>query len=221
MCIICLLQNAFRIHSYKGIPPRCLPLQTSFHHYNPCHFPTPMIRYVVFRLCTSSFPFVQYIFCRPPIQKVHLHYWSIRISCTTAPVAFEAHPVGSCPSSSPPTLPFPIIWCRWNGYEYHSSTLSCPVRPPPLTPRFPYLFYTSLSTWLSVFLSISFLILVHLPLLLVRALRPFSQHVRATLVFSSQFCCILISCTRTNRDRLFFMRKVFFPDGKISIQLQK
>ena len=35
-------------------------------------------------------------------------------------------------SSSPPA--FPIIWDRRNGYEYHSSTLSCPIRPPPLTP---------------------------------------------------------------------------------------
>ena len=28
---------------------------------------------------------------------------------------------------------FPIIWCPRNGYEYQSSTLSCLVRPPPLT----------------------------------------------------------------------------------------
>ena len=37
-----------------------------------------------------------------------------------------------------------IIWGRRNGYDYHSSTLSCPVHPPPLTPHFPYLFYMSL-----------------------------------------------------------------------------
>ena len=50
---------------------------------------------------------------------------------------------------------------RRNGYEYQSSTLSCPVRPPPLTPHFPYLYwyYTSLSTWFSVFLTVSFLVL--------------------------------------------------------------
>ena len=41
---------------------------------------------------------------------------------------------------------FPIIWGRRNGYAYHSSTLSCPVRCPPLTLHFPYLFYTSVST---------------------------------------------------------------------------
>ena len=41
-------------------------------------------------------------------------------------------------SSSPQA--FPIIWCRRNGIDYHSSTLSCPVRPPPLTPHFPSLF---------------------------------------------------------------------------------
>ena len=63
------------------------------------------------------------------------------------------------PSSSP--LAFPIIWRRRNGYEYHSSTLSCPVRPPPLTPHFPYLFYTTLSTLFSVF-AVSFLVSVHL-----------------------------------------------------------
>ena len=37
---------------------------------------------------------------------------------------------------------FPIIWRRRNGYEYHSSTSSCPIRPPHLTPNFPYLFFT-------------------------------------------------------------------------------
>ena len=42
-------------------------------------------------------------------------------------------------SSSPQA--FPIIWGRRNGIEYHSSTLSCPVRHSPLTPRFPYRFY--------------------------------------------------------------------------------
>ena len=38
-------------------------------------------------------------------------------------------------SDSSPRV-FPIIWSRRNGYEYHSSTLSCPVRPPPLTHTF-------------------------------------------------------------------------------------
>ena len=34
-----------------------------------------------------------------------------------------------------------------------SSTLLCPICPPPLAPHFPYLFYRSLSTcWFSVFL---------------------------------------------------------------------
>ena len=37
-----------------------------------------------------------------------------------------------------------IIWGRRNGIEYHYFTESCPVRPPPLTPHFPYLFYMSL-----------------------------------------------------------------------------
>ena len=46
---------------------------------------------------------------------------------------------------SPPRA-FPMIWVRRNGIEYDSSTLFCPGRPP-LTPHFPYLFYTSLSTW--------------------------------------------------------------------------
>ena len=75
-------------------------------------------------------------------------------------------------SSSPPPA-FPIIWGRRKGVEYHSSTLSCPVRPPPLMPHFPYLFYTSLSTWFFVFLSVSFLVLVHLTFFLACALLPF------------------------------------------------
>ena len=54
----------------------------------------------------------------------------------------------------------PLLWGRRN--DYVSSTLSCPVHPPPLTSHFPYLVYTSLSTWIAVFLSVSFLILAHL-----------------------------------------------------------
>ena len=34
---------------------------------------------------------------------------------------------------------FPIIWCNRNGFGFLSSTLSCPIRPPPLILRFPYL----------------------------------------------------------------------------------
>ena len=37
-----------------------------------------------------------------------------------------------------------IIWGRRNGVGYHYFTESCPVRPPPLTPHVPYLFYMSL-----------------------------------------------------------------------------
>ena len=59
---------------------------------------------------------------------------------------------------SPSSRGFPIIWGRRIGIEYYSSTLSCPVHPPPLTPHFPCLFHTSLSTWFSVFLSVSFLV---------------------------------------------------------------
>ena len=42
-------------------------------------------------------------------------------------------------------------------FEYISYTLSCPVCPPFLTPHFPYIFYTSLSTWCSVSVSVSLL----------------------------------------------------------------
>ena len=34
---------------------------------------------------------------------------------------------------------FPIMLGHRNGFEYHSSTLSCPMRPPHLAPQFPYL----------------------------------------------------------------------------------
>ena len=39
------------------------------------------------------------------------------------------------------SLAFPIIWCLWNGLEYISSTLSCPIDPTRLTPHFPYLLH--------------------------------------------------------------------------------
>ena len=88
-------------------------------------------------------------------------------------------------SSSPSPQAFPIIWGRRNGYEYTFSTFPCqnqnrfirsyyrprrpllrpiwslsqrpPVRSPPLTLHFPYLFYKSLSIWFSVLLSVTFL----------------------------------------------------------------
>ena len=54
--------------------------------------------------------------------------------------------------------------------------------------HFTYLFNNSrglrLSTWFPVFLSVSFLVLVHLPFFLARSLLPFSWHVRTTLAFS-------------------------------------
>ena len=75
-----------------------------------------------------------------------------------------------CSSSSPQG--FPIAWNCRNGFEYHY--LCCSV-PPPLTHTFHYyFFYTCLSTWFSVFLSVSFLVLVHLTFFVARALRPFS-----------------------------------------------
>ena len=52
-------------------------------------------------------------------------------------------------------------------------------------PLFPYLFYTSRSAWFSTFVSVSFLGLVHPTFFLVRALLPFSLHVRATLLILS------------------------------------
>ena len=63
------------------------------------------------------------------------------------------------PCSSPQA--FPIICGRRNRIEYYSSTLSCPVRPHSLTSDILYLFYT-LSTWFSVFLSVSFLVLMYI-----------------------------------------------------------
>ena len=54
---------------------------------------------------------------------------------------------------------------RLNSIECHSSALPRSVRHPPLIPHFPYLFYTSLSTRFSVFLSFSFLVPVHLDIL--------------------------------------------------------
>ena len=49
------------------------------------------------------------------------------------------------PSSFPSPLTYLIIWGRRNRIECHSTTLSCPVCPPPLIPHFSYRFHTSLS----------------------------------------------------------------------------
>ena len=73
------------------------------------------------------------------------------------------HPLSA---SSPWSLP--IIWGRRYGIQYHSSTSSCPMRQ-----RLSYIFYTSLSTWFSIFRSVSFLVMVHLIFFLARAFRPF------------------------------------------------
>ena len=45
---------------------------------------------------------------------------------------------------------------RRNGFfQFYSSSFPCLVCPPSLTTHFPYIFYTSLSTWFSVFLFVS------------------------------------------------------------------
>ena len=54
-----------------------------------------------------------------------------------------------------------------------------------------YLFYTSLSTWYSVFLFVSFLVLVHLTFFLAHALPP-SLHVRTTYPFLCDVLLLLI-----------------------------
>ena len=71
-----------------------------------------------------------------------------------------------------------------------------------LTPPFPYLFYTSLYTWFSVFLSVSFLVLVHI-IFLVSALHPFSYHFS---LFSVIFI-VTVSCHHTGLWLLFLILK--------------
>ena len=53
---------------------------------------------------------------------------------------------------------FSIIWGRRNGFEFRSSALPMPNTSSILTTHFPRLFYKSHSTWISVFISISFLV---------------------------------------------------------------
>ena len=81
------------------------------------------------------------------------------------------------PYSSSPRA-FHIIWVAGVGLpEYHSSTVSCPVRPHPLTQHFVtfhrYLFYRSLSTLFSVLLSVSLLVLVYLTFFFVPSPCPY------------------------------------------------
>ena len=49
-------------------------------------------------------------------------------------------------------------------------------KSPSFNPHFPYLFYTTLATWFSVFFSVAFVVMVHLTFFLVCALRPFRQY---------------------------------------------
>ena len=83
----------------------------------------------------------------------------------------------SSSSSSYPRA-FPIILVA--GMVLNIILPLCPVLyvgpTLPLTPYFPNLFYTSLTTYFSIFLSVSFLVglLVHLTFFLESALRPFS-----------------------------------------------
>ena len=85
-----------------------------------------------------------------------------------------SHHLGSTeylfPSSGVDRISFPIIWGRPNSFMFLSPSLCCPLLLPPSVPHFSYLYYPSLSTCFSVFLSISFLEPVHLPFFLAHAL---------------------------------------------------
>ena len=97
------------------------------------------------------------------------------LSSITTCLAFTSQHIHFClclSSSSSPQA-FPIICGRRNGYEYHSSTLSCPVRPPPLTPT---LSISLSQSFYGGFLSssVSSLVLVDIIFFLACAIRPFS-----------------------------------------------
>ena len=134
---------------------------------------TPILHLVLSNMSSVFNPYtppcpVQYVLRLQPLYST--------LSCPICPPPSTPilHLVLSNMSSvfNPYTPPCPVqyVLCLQPLY----SNLSCPICPPPLTLHFPYIFYSSLSTWLSVFLSVSFLVLVHLPFFLARTLRPFS-----------------------------------------------
>ena len=96
-------------------------------------------------------------------------------------------PRNTCLSSS---QAFPIIWVCRNSFRCLSYTLTCPIHLPTLTR---YLYYTSLSTWFSVFFSISFI--VSMPLTSFPALSLLSylsSYASTTLAFSLWLYLILV-----------------------------
>ena len=107
---------------------------------------------------------------------VHPHSFLLIPHLTDTESDHQAGQVGhGTPFSSPQAFPSSGV----AGMVSNFCLLFCPVQysRPPLTPRFLYLFNTSLSTWFSVFLSVSFLVLVRPTFFLACALRSFSEHV--------------------------------------------
>ena len=86
-----------------------------------------------------------------------------------APEVCASHRVSKSVTSSSEASP--IIWGR--RMVMNIILPHCPVQYFFLL-FFPSFFYTSLPTWFSVFVSIGFLVLVHLTFFLARAIRPFS-----------------------------------------------
>ena len=100
---------------------------------------------IVLNLCVLRLSSV----CLQPISAMS----SVHLKSIFSLSSVSLHGIFSPSSSS--SRAFPVVWGCRKDIEYQSSTLSCPVRPPPITPYFPYLFYTRLSIWFSIFLSVS------------------------------------------------------------------
>ena len=64
----------------------------------------------------------------------------ITVICDANVYIINIHIIVQLLSASSPPRHFPTMWGRPSGLKYHYSTLSFPVRPPPLTPHFPHLF---------------------------------------------------------------------------------
>ena len=103
---------------------------------------------------------------------------------------------------------FPITWGHRNGIEYHSSTLFCRVRPPPLTPPFPHIFHMGLYTCFVCFAGASNIAVNHVPISLFVVTffftcAAFTDPLTCSFLISSCFVTLTHQSIQLANDRFY------------------